>query len=140
MKAIILYASITGNAKGMARIEQQFFEHYGWDVTLGEMIQTDPATIKDFDVLVLATYTWTGGVIPEETQDFYDDLVENFRLIEQALNNFNSEINSLNGQFNELNKDEIQTELINDAGITVTDNDGETSDIDISDTGSSEIS
>ena len=74
MKAIILYASITGNAKGMARIEQQFFEHYGWDVTLGEMIQTDPATIKDFDVLVLATYTWTGGVIPEETQDFYDDL------------------------------------------------------------------
>ena len=41
---------------------------------------------------------------------------------------------------NELNKDEIQTELINDAGITVTDNDGETSDIDISDTGSSEIS
>jgi flavodoxin len=24
MKAIILYASITGNAKGMARIEQQF--------------------------------------------------------------------------------------------------------------------
>ena len=74
MKAIILYASITGNAKGMVRIEQQFFEHYGWDVTLGEMIQTDPATIKDFDVLVLATYTWTGGVIPEETQDFYDDL------------------------------------------------------------------
>ena len=46
MKAIILYASITGNAKGMARIEQQFFEHYGWDVTLGEMIQTDPTTIK----------------------------------------------------------------------------------------------
>ena len=68
MKAIILYASITGNAKGMARIEQQFFEHYGWDVTLGEMIQTDPTTIKDYDVLVLATYTWTGGVIPEETE------------------------------------------------------------------------
>lgn len=74
MKAIILYASITGNAKGMARIEQQFFEHYGWDVTLGEMIQTDPTTIKDYDVLVLATYTWTGGVIPEETEDFYEDL------------------------------------------------------------------
>ena len=74
MKAIILYASITGNAKGMARIEQQFFEHYGWDVTLGEMIQTDPTTIKRYDVLVLATYTWTGGVIPEETEDFYEDL------------------------------------------------------------------
>lgn len=37
MKAIILYARKTGNAKGMARIEQQAFEHYGWDETLGEM-------------------------------------------------------------------------------------------------------
>lgn len=75
------------------------------------------------------------------SREFYDDLVENFRLIEQTLNNLNSEVNSLNGQFNDLNKDDIQTELINDAGISVTDNDGETSIIDISDTDtSSEIS
>ncbi|MBD8084897.1 hypothetical protein HUK45_01225 [Limosilactobacillus sp. c9Ua_26_M] len=75
------------------------------------------------------------------SREFYDDLVENFRLIEQALNNLNSEVNSLNGQFNDLNKDDIRTELINDAGISVTDNDGETSIIDISDTDtSSEIS
>lgn len=75
------------------------------------------------------------------SREFYDDLVESFRLIEQTLNNLNSEINSLNGQFNDLNKDDIQTELINDAGISVTDNDGETSIIDISDTDtSSEIS
>lgn len=75
------------------------------------------------------------------SREFYDDLVENFRLIEQTLNNLNSEVNSLKGQFNDLNKDDIQTELINDAGISVTDNDGETSIIDISDTDtSSEIS
>lgn len=75
------------------------------------------------------------------SREFYDDLVENFRLIEQTLNNFNSEVNSLNGQFNDLNKDDIQTELINDAGISVTNSDGETSIIDISDTDtSSEIS
>ncbi|MBB1063646.1 hypothetical protein [Limosilactobacillus fastidiosus] len=75
------------------------------------------------------------------SREFYDDLVENFRLIEQTLNNLNSEVNSLNGQFTELNKDDIQTELINDAGTSVTNNDGETSIIDISDTDtSSEIS
>ena len=60
------------------------------------------------------------------SREFYDDLVENFRLIEQTLNNLNSEVNSLNG---------------NDAGISVTNSDGETSIIDISDTDtSSEIS
>ena len=75
------------------------------------------------------------------SREFYDDLVENFRLIEQTLKNLNSEVNSLNGKFNDLNKDDIQTELINDAGISVTNSDGETSIIDISDTDtSSEIS
>lgn len=55
MCAIILYASITGNAMRMARIAQQFLAHYGWDVTLGEKLQTAPATIMHLAVLVLAT-------------------------------------------------------------------------------------
>ena len=74
MKVLILYASITGNAKGMARILVQFFEHAKAEVTLGEMQQTDAATLADYDAVILATYTWTGGVIPDETQDFFDDL------------------------------------------------------------------
>ncbi|WP_461213999.1 flavodoxin domain-containing protein [Lacticaseibacillus sp. GG6-2] len=74
MKVLILYASITGNAKGMARILVQFFEHAKAEVTLGEMQQTDAAKLLDYDAVILSTYTWSGGVIPEETQDFYADL------------------------------------------------------------------
>ncbi len=74
MKVLVLYASITGNAKGMARILVQFFEHAKATVTLGEMQQTDAAKLLDYDVVILSTYTWSGGVIPEETQDFYEDL------------------------------------------------------------------
>lgn len=74
MKVLILYASITGNAHGMARFLVQFFEHYHADVTLGEMQQTDAAKLLDYDAVILSTYTWSGGTIPEETQDFFEDL------------------------------------------------------------------
>lgn len=68
-------------------------------------------------------------------------LAENARAVEQELNEIDKNIARLTKQYNELNKDDIQTELINDAGISVTNSDGETSIIDISDTDtSSEIS
>lgn len=74
-------------------------------------------------------------------RDFYNDLIDNFKAIEKAINDLDKQISKLQEQFNDLNKDDIQTELINDAGISVTNNDGETSIIDISDTDtSSEIS
>ena len=74
-------------------------------------------------------------------RDFYNDLIDNFKAIEKAINDLDKQISKLQEQFNDLNKYDIQTELINDAGISVTDNDGETSIIDISDTDtSSEIS
>ncbi|MCI1987001.1 MAG: flavodoxin domain-containing protein [Lactobacillus sp.] len=76
MKVLILYASITGNAKGMARILAQFFEHVGATVTVGEMQQTDAAELAAYDAVILSTYTWSGGVIPEESQDFYADLAQ----------------------------------------------------------------
>ncbi|WP_125706478.1 flavodoxin domain-containing protein [Lacticaseibacillus daqingensis] len=74
MKVLILYASITGNAKGMARILTQFFKHVGATVTTGTMQQTDAATLADYDAVILATYTWSGGTTPEEAEDFYADL------------------------------------------------------------------
>jgi len=74
MRVLILYASITGNARGMARVLQQYFEYKKIDVTMGEMQQTAAETLKDYDAVVLATYTWTGGTIPEETEDFFLDL------------------------------------------------------------------
>jgi len=74
MRVLILYASITGNSKGMARALQQFFEYMHAEVTMGEMQQTDAAKLKDYDAVVIATYTWSGGTIPEESEDFYADM------------------------------------------------------------------
>lgn len=74
MKVLILYASITGNAKGMARILAQFFEHAKAQVTIGEMQQTDAAKLLNYDAVILSMYTWSGGTIPEESQDFFADL------------------------------------------------------------------
>ena len=74
MRILILYASITGNARGMARVLQQFFEYKNATVTMAEMQQTDAESLKEYDAVVISTYTWSGGTIPEETEDFYLDV------------------------------------------------------------------
>ncbi|WP_338217238.1 flavodoxin domain-containing protein [Lacticaseibacillus salsurivasis] len=74
MKVLILYESITGNAKGMARILDQFFKHAGAETAISQMQQTDVATLVDYDAVVIATYTWSGGVVPPEADDFYGDI------------------------------------------------------------------
>lgn len=76
MKVLILYESITGNAKGMARILDQFFKHAGATTTVAQMQQTDVATLPNYDAVVIATYTWSGGVVPPEANDFYEDIAQ----------------------------------------------------------------
>ncbi|KRM71749.1 Flavodoxin [Lacticaseibacillus brantae DSM 23927] len=58
----------------MARVLQQYFEYRNIDVTMAEMQQTAAESLKEYDAVALATYTWTGGTIPEETEDFFLDL------------------------------------------------------------------
>ncbi|MFD1429163.1 MULTISPECIES: flavodoxin domain-containing protein [Lacticaseibacillus] len=76
MKVLILYASITGNAKGMARLLEQFFKHAGAEVDVGTMQQTAAEKLKAYDGIIISTYTWSGGTIPEESEDFFADLAQ----------------------------------------------------------------
>lgn len=74
MTILILYESVTGNAKGMARILQLFFERAGATVTVGQMQQTDAAEMANYDAVIIATYTWLGGIVPPPVNDFYEDI------------------------------------------------------------------
>ena len=58
----------------MAKLEEQFFLRAGCQVTVAEMEQTDPVILQRVDGVVIATYTYTGGVIPPEAEDFFSDL------------------------------------------------------------------
>lgn len=75
--AKIVYASMTGNTQEIAEIVQEALEDRGVPTELAEMSQAVAADFADTDICVVAAYTYSDGgpgLLPEEGEDFYDDL------------------------------------------------------------------
>lgn len=76
MKALVVYATITGNNEDVADIITDALEDLDIDVEETEMTMADPADFSDVDICVICPYTYDEGALPEEGLDFYDDLQE----------------------------------------------------------------
>lgn len=74
--AKIVYASMTGNNEEIAGIVEEAFQDLDIDVDTTEISQADAADYQQADICVLVTYTYGEGDMPDEAQDFYDDLLE----------------------------------------------------------------
>ncbi|WP_125767874.1 flavodoxin [Lapidilactobacillus wuchangensis] len=74
--AKIVYASMTGNNEEIAGIVEEAFQDLDIDVDTTEISQADAADYQKADICVLVTYTYGEGDMPDEAQDFYDDLLE----------------------------------------------------------------
>ncbi|MDT2827562.1 flavodoxin [Enterococcus viikkiensis] len=74
--AKIVYASMTGNTEEIADIVAEAFENLNIDVEIDECTQVDAEDFEDADICVVATYTYGEGDLPDEMEDFYEDLKE----------------------------------------------------------------
>ncbi|MBC8743189.1 flavodoxin [Limosilactobacillus caviae] len=75
-KALVVYATITGNNEDVADIITDALEDLGAEVDEVEMTMADPADFEDADICVICPYTYDEGALPEEGLDFYEDLQE----------------------------------------------------------------
>lgn len=46
------------------------------DVELEQMVDTDAYSIPEYDAVIVVTYTYGDGQVPDEAQDFYEDLLD----------------------------------------------------------------
>lgn len=74
--AKIVYASMTGNTEEIADIVAEAFENLNIDVEIDECTQVEAEDFEDADICVVATYTYGEGDLPDEIEDFYEDLKE----------------------------------------------------------------
>lgn len=73
----IVYASLTGNTKAGAEVLQEAFEDLGAEAELIQTYDADPYDVEDADIVVVGVYTYgVGGQLPDESVDFYEELVE----------------------------------------------------------------
>ena len=75
-KALVVYATITGNNEDVADIITESFEDQGVEVDETEITMADVEDFKDVDICVVCPYTYDEGALPDEGLDFYDDLQE----------------------------------------------------------------
>lgn len=76
-KALIVYASMTGTTEGIAELLARDLRDLKIDVLVEECTELYPTEFLDYDICVMATYTYgSDGALPEEAEDFYDDLEE----------------------------------------------------------------
>ncbi|WP_057880217.1 flavodoxin domain-containing protein [Companilactobacillus kimchiensis] len=74
MKILLTYTSMTGRNKKLAKYLADYLEKNGAEVTLQEMIDADAFELVNYDALIVDTYTYHDGEVPDEAQDFFDDL------------------------------------------------------------------
>ena len=75
-KALVVYATITGNNEDVADIITEALENQGVEVEETEMTMADAADFEDVDICVVCPYTYDEGALPDEGLDFFDDLKE----------------------------------------------------------------
>ncbi|CAJ1176162.1 Flavodoxin [Companilactobacillus paralimentarius] len=74
MNILVTYISMTGRNEKIAKHLLDYLEEHNADVTLEQMIETDAFALDSYDAVIVETYTYNDGEIPDEAQDFYDDL------------------------------------------------------------------
>ncbi|MGT2784373.1 flavodoxin [Streptococcus merionis] len=74
--AKIVYASMTGNTEEIADIVSNKLEELGVDVETNECTTVDADDFLDADLVIVATYTYGDGELPDEIVDFYEDLLQ----------------------------------------------------------------
>ncbi|KRG13021.1 flavodoxin [Lederbergia galactosidilytica] len=76
-KIIIIYTSTTGSTEAIAEaIIEELKQNNELDLTVKDSFDATPAELHEYDGILIGTYTWDGGVVPDEFMDFYEELDE----------------------------------------------------------------
>lgn len=74
MNTIIVYTSMTGNTEYMAKSIANELMTQGEHVEIKDAFDTYADELKEYDRILIGSYTWGDGELPEELLDFYDEL------------------------------------------------------------------
>lgn len=76
-EALIIYTSLTGNTEACAEIVSAQLEEHGIEVTMEDVMLSEPEDFLDYDIVLVGSYTYgVDGVLPDEMEEFHEELAE----------------------------------------------------------------
>ncbi len=73
-KILIVYCSMTGNTETIAKMVEEGIIEGGSEVVRKDVLEVDANEILDYEAVILGSYTWGEGEIPDEFLDYYDEI------------------------------------------------------------------
>ncbi|MCC3358485.1 flavodoxin [Bacillus sp. REN16] len=73
-KAILVYASMSGNTELMATYIAEGVKEKGVQLDVKECFEIGPEELVSYDGIIIGSYTWGEGELPDELLDFYDEM------------------------------------------------------------------
>lgn len=73
-KIVIVYASMSGNTEDMALAIAEGIREAGEAVDIVEAFEAEASVLSAYDGILIGTYTWGDGVLPDELLDFYEEM------------------------------------------------------------------
>jgi len=70
LKVLIAYLSYSGNTKETAELLASWCRARGMAVDMHEIGISPPFSPRDYDLILVGTFTWERGATPEEVKDF----------------------------------------------------------------------
>ncbi|MCH4170986.1 MAG: flavodoxin [Lactobacillus sp.] len=70
----IVWASMSGRNEQIANFLNEYFMQKGAIVDMSEVSQTDAEDFANYDIDVVVSYTYHQGELPDEAEDFFEDL------------------------------------------------------------------
>jgi flavodoxin short chain len=74
MKAIVMYASITGNNEEIANFVAEQLKQLNIETQIEDLFEGDYDAADEKDLAIIVPYTYDKGSIPSEMIDFFEDL------------------------------------------------------------------
>ncbi|QAS53794.1 flavodoxin [Halobacillus litoralis] len=72
---LIGFASMSGNTEDIADLLHTHLQD-AHEVVMEEIEDIEVSNLKEFDCILIGSYTWNDGDLPYEVEDFYDELSE----------------------------------------------------------------
>lgn len=76
---LLIYTSMTGNTEAIADLIEAGAIESGLQVDRKEAIEIEANELLDYKAIIIGSYTWGDGDVPDEFLDIYEDL-QNFDL------------------------------------------------------------
>ncbi|OCT11191.1 flavodoxin [Paenibacillus pectinilyticus] len=73
-KIIIVYASMSGNTEEMADAVAAGIQEAGVTPVLKNVMDANASELENYEGVILGSYTWGDGDLPDEFEDFYDEM------------------------------------------------------------------